>query len=128
MRGSLLAIAAAAAPCAVTTRAGAAKPELCHAPAAGSPTPTTMSQCPSPLAKSAPHPAPAISTSAGSAILALDLGTTTGWASLTGGVVHSGTASFRSGSYDGRPVTPMNFLSVRCPYDTGIGTGDQPCP
>jgi len=90
--------------------------------------PTTMSQCPSPLAKSAPHPAPVISTSAGGAILALDLGTTTGWASLTSGVVHSGTASFRSGSYDGRPVTPMNFLSVRCPYDTGIGTGDQPCP
>src|SRR5690606_4306075 len=47
--------------------------------------PTTMSQYPSPLPKSAPHQAPVISTSAGGAILALDLGTTTGWASLAGG-------------------------------------------
>lgn len=68
-----------------------------------------MSQCPSPLPKSAPHPAPVISTSAGSAILALDLGTTTGWASLAGGIVHSGTASFRSGRYDGGGMRYLRF-------------------
>jgi hypothetical protein len=34
-------------------------------------------------------------------VLSLDLGTTTGWASLVGGIVHSGTATFRSGRYDG---------------------------
>ena len=68
-----------------------------------------MSQCPSPLPKSAPHPAPVISTSAGSAILALDLGTTTGWASLAGGIVHSGTASFRSCRYDGGGMRFLRF-------------------
>lgn len=68
-----------------------------------------MSQCPSPLPKSAPHPAPVISTSASSAILALDLGTTTGWASLAGGIVHSGTASFRSGRYDGGGMRYLRF-------------------
>src|SRR5690606_17320418 len=68
-----------------------------------------MSQRPSPLPKSAPHPAPVISTSAGSAILALDLGTTTGWASLAGGIVHSGTTSFRSGRYGGRGMRYLRF-------------------
>lgn len=68
-----------------------------------------MSQCPSPLPKSAPHPAPVISTSVGGAILALDLGTTTGWASLAGGIVHSGTASFRSGRFDGGGMRYLRF-------------------
>ncbi|WP_245561360.1 hypothetical protein [Erythrobacter cryptus] len=68
-----------------------------------------MSQCPSPRPKSVPHPTPVISTSAGGAILALDLGTTTGWASLAGGIVHSGTASFRSGRYDGGGMRYLRF-------------------
>src|SRR5690606_192423 len=71
--------------------------------------PTTMSQCPSPLPKSAPLPAPVISTSAGGAILALDRGTTTGWASLARGIVHSGTASFRSGRYGGGGMRYLRF-------------------
>ena len=42
-------------------------------------------------------------------ILALDLGTTTGWASLVGGLVHSGTATFRSGRYDGGGMRYLRF-------------------
>ena len=79
-----------------------------------------MSQCPSPLPKSAPHPAPVISTSAGGAILALDLGTTTGWASLAGGIVHSGTASFRSGRYDGGGMRYLRFQH--------LNAGSSPLP
>ena len=43
------------------------------------------------------------------AVLALDLGTTTGWASLAGGILHSGTASFRSGRYDGGGMRYLRF-------------------
>src|SRR5690606_1879257 len=43
------------------------------------------------------------------AMLALDLGTTTGWASLAGGIVHSGTASFRSGRFDGGGMRYLRF-------------------
>ena len=42
-------------------------------------------------------------------MLALDLGTTTGWASLAGGIVHSGTASFRSGRFDGGGMRYLRF-------------------
>lgn len=55
------------------------------------------------------QPASAASASAGSAILALDLGTTTGWASLVGGIVHSGTATFRTGRYDGGGMRYLRF-------------------
>jgi hypothetical protein len=45
------------------------------------------------------------------AVLALDLGTTTGWAlRLAGGMVHSGTVSFRSSRFDGGG---MRFLRFR---------------
>ncbi|ALK09020.1 hypothetical protein BVIR_1231 [Blastochloris viridis] len=53
---------------------------------------------------------PALSLgSAHGAILALDLGTTTGWASLTGGIVHSGTATFRPGRFDGGGMRYLRF-------------------
>lgn len=42
-------------------------------------------------------------------ILALDLGTTTGWASLAGGIVHSGTMTFRTGRYDGGGMRYLRF-------------------
>ena len=48
-------------------------------------------------------------------MLALDLGTTTGWA-LRGydGLIATGTASFRPGRYDGggmRALTPLMFMA-----------------
>jgi hypothetical protein len=43
------------------------------------------------------------------AILALDLGTTTGWASLVQGIVHSGTMTFRTGRYDGGGMRYLRF-------------------
>ena len=42
-------------------------------------------------------------------ILALDLGTTTGWASLVQGIVHSGTVTFRTGRYDGGGMRYLRF-------------------
>lgn len=46
----------------------------------------------------------------GRAILALDLGTTTGWAMLDGeGLVTSGTATFRSSRYDGGGMRYLRF-------------------
>ena len=42
-------------------------------------------------------------------ILALDLGTTTGWASSAGGIVHSGTATFRTSRYDGGGMRYLRF-------------------
>jgi Holliday junction resolvasome RuvABC endonuclease subunit len=57
---------------------------------------------------------PAIQTSAPEtgAILALDLGTTTGWALLSSdGVVTSGTASFRPSRYDGGGMRYLRFRS-----------------
>jgi hypothetical protein len=45
-----------------------------------------------------------------SAILALDLGLTTGWAlQLTGGKIESGTVSFRPSRYDGGGVRYLRF-------------------
>ena len=47
---------------------------------------------------------------AGSAILALDLGTTTGWAIRTAeGVILSGTVSFRPSRYDGGGMRYLRF-------------------
>ena len=42
-------------------------------------------------------------------ILALDLGTTTGWASMVQGIVHSGTMTFRTGRYDGGGMRYLRF-------------------
>ncbi len=42
-------------------------------------------------------------------ILALDLGTTTGWASLIGGAIHSGTVSLRPSRYDGGGMRYLRF-------------------
>ena len=42
-------------------------------------------------------------------ILALDLGTTTGWAISTSGFITSGTASFRPSRYDGGGVRYLRF-------------------
>jgi len=55
---------------------------------------------------SAPPTAPG---DAARAIIALDLGTTTGWAMLSDGVVTSGTASFRPGRYDGGGMRYLRF-------------------
>ena len=44
-------------------------------------------------------------------ILALDLGTTTGWASAVGGILHSGTTSFRTSRYDGGGMRFLRFQS-----------------
>ena len=53
------------------------------------------------------EPAPA-----GSAILALDLGTTTGWAVRTAeGVILTGTVSFRPSRYDGGGMRYLRFRS-----------------
>jgi Holliday junction resolvasome RuvABC endonuclease subunit len=53
-----------------------------------------------------------ISAPSPGAILALDLGTTTGWALLgADGVVTSGTASFRSSRYDGGGMRYLRFRS-----------------
>jgi hypothetical protein len=68
-----------------------------------------MSMHPSPVPVADCPPAPIASGSAGGTILALDLGTTTGWASLIGGIVHSGTVTFRSGRYDGGGMRYLRF-------------------
>ena len=68
-----------------------------------------MSMHPSPVLVADSPPAPVASADAGGSILALDLGTTTGWASLIGGIVHSGTAIFRSGRYDGGGMRYLRF-------------------
>ncbi|KND17230.1 phage related protein [Pannonibacter phragmitetus] len=71
-----------------------------------------MSQCPSPIPRSARPSAPVIATSAGGAILALDLGTTTGWA-IRGpdGLINSGTISLRPGRYDGGGMRYLRFTN-----------------
>lgn len=43
------------------------------------------------------------------AIIALDLGTTTGWAMLSAGVITSGTATFRPSRYDGGGMRYLRF-------------------
>lgn len=47
----------------------------------------------------------------GRAIIALDLGTTTGWAMLSEGVITSGTATFRPSRYDGGGMRYLRFRS-----------------
>lgn len=68
-----------------------------------------MSMHPSPVLVADCQPASIGSASAGSSILALDLGTTTGWASLVGGIVQSGTVSFRPSRYDGGGMRYLRF-------------------
>ena len=62
-----------------------------------------------------PHIAPARLTAAGSldrCILALDLGTSTGWAlRALDGLITSGTASFRPGRYDGGGMRYLRFTN-----------------
>ena len=60
---------------------------------------------PDPAARAAPLPLPP-----GGAVLALDLGTTTGWALRSAeGAVLSGTASFRSSRFDGGGMRYLRF-------------------
>ncbi|MBB5224633.1 hypothetical protein HNP73_004604 [Amaricoccus macauensis] len=62
-----------------------------------------------------PHIAAAPFTAAGTldrCILALDLGTSTGWASRSAeGLITSGTASFRPGRYDGGGMRYLRFTN-----------------
>lgn len=62
-----------------------------------------------------PHFAPAPFTAAGTlyrCILALDLGTSTGWALRSAeGLITSGTASFRPGRYDGGGMRYLRFTN-----------------
>ena len=49
------------------------------------------------------------------ALLALDLGTTTGWALRTpDGLITSGTVSFRPSRYDGGGMRYLRFTNCRC--------------
>jgi len=68
-----------------------------------------MSMIASPAPKPACLPAALASSRRSSAILALDLGTTTGWASLIGGIVQSGTVTFRPSRYDGGGMRYLRF-------------------
>ncbi len=68
-----------------------------------------MIMYPSPIPIADLQTAPVASASAGSAILALDLGTTTGWASQVDGIIHSGAATFRAGRYDGGGMRYLRF-------------------
>lgn len=68
-----------------------------------------MSMIASPVPEPACPPAALGSSTRSTAILALDLGTTTGWASRIGGIVHSGTVSFRPSRYDGGGIRYLRF-------------------
>ena len=71
-----------------------------------------MSPCTSPMPNGDLHPIPTISTSSGGAVLALDLGTTTGWALRTPeGLITSGIARFRPGRYDGGGMRYLRFTN-----------------
>ena len=73
---------------------------------------TIMSPCTSPMPNGDLHPIPTISTSSGGAVLALDLGTTTGWALRTPeGLITSGIARFRPGRYDGGGMRYLRFAN-----------------
>ncbi|MDP1584969.1 MAG: hypothetical protein Q8M18_16235 [Bradyrhizobium sp.] len=62
-----------------------------------------------PAANASPPAIPTLSSTHG-AILALDLGTTTGWALRTSdGLITSGTASFRPSRYDGGGMRYVRF-------------------
>lgn len=80
-----------------------------------------MSMIASPVPEPAPFPAALASSTRGSAILALDLGTTTGWASHIGGIVQSGTVSFRPSRYDGGG---MRYLRFQRWLDTLVHSND----
>ncbi|WP_246176681.1 crossover junction endodeoxyribonuclease RuvC [Parvibaculum sedimenti] len=69
-----------------------------------------MSMHPSPLLVADCPPAPVASAAAGSTILALDLGTSTGWA-IRGhdGLITSGTVSFRPSRFDGGGMRYLRF-------------------
>ena len=59
-----------------------------------------------------PHPLPNQSADARAAVLALDLGTTTGWAmKLADDVIVSGTMTFRPGRYEGGGMRYLRFRS-----------------
>ena len=68
-----------------------------------------MSMIAPPVPEPACLPAALASSTRSSAILALDLGTTTGWASLIGGIVQSGRVSFRPSRYDGGGMRYLRF-------------------
>ena len=68
-----------------------------------------MNMHPSPVPVTYLSPVNIASAPAGSTILALDLGTTTGWASFVSGIVHSGTATFRTARYDGGGMRYLRF-------------------
>lgn len=71
-----------------------------------------MSPCTSPMPNGDLHPIPTISTSSGGAVLALDLGTTTGWALRNSdGLITTGTASFKPGRYDGGGMRYLRFTN-----------------
>lgn len=55
-------------------------------------------------------------------ILALDLGTTTGWATRSpDGIVSSGTATFKPGRYDGGGMRYLRFSRWLCEIADAIG-------
>ena len=84
-----------------------------------------MSMIASPVPEPACLPAALASSTRSSAILALDLGTTTGWASRIGGIVHSGTVSFRPSRYDGGGMRYLRFqrwLDALAHDSDGLGT------
>ena len=69
-----------------------------------------MSMHPSPVLVADTPPAPMISGSEGRTILALDLGTSTGWALRTAdGLITSGTLSLRPGRFDGGGMRYLRF-------------------
>jgi hypothetical protein len=84
-----------------------------------------MSMIASPVPEPASLPAALALSTRSSAILALDLGTTTGWASLIGGIVQSGTVSFRPSRYDGGGMRYLRFqrwLETLTHETGGLGT------
>lgn len=84
-----------------------------------------MSKIASPVPEPACLPAALASSTRSSAILALDLGTTTGWASLIGGIIQSGTVSFRPSRYDGGGMRYLRFqrwLDTLAHDGGGLGT------
>ena len=71
-----------------------------------------MSMHPSSIFAADCPPSPVASADAGSTILALDLGTTTGWAlRAPDGFITSGTASFKPGRYDGGGMRYLRFTN-----------------
>lgn len=70
---------------------------------------TTMSTQAAPVITLGLHQATPPTIPAARTVLALDLGTTTGWASLVQGIVHSGTVTFRTGRYDGGGMRYLRF-------------------